>query len=150
MHIRAAVPSEAARLTDLVLTAKAHWGYSDRQLDLWRESLTVTEEQFVTQPIFVAEDDGVVGFYSLKFLNGVCELDNLWVIPTGMRRGYGAALLAHAAALAKERGVLQIRIDADPNAEAFYIRCGATVTGQVPAPIDEQPARARPQLLLFT
>jgi GNAT superfamily N-acetyltransferase len=150
MHIRASLPTEAARLTDLVLTAKAHWGYSDRQLELWRESLTVTEEQVVTQPIFVAEDDGVVGFYSLKFFNGVCELDNLWVVPTEMGRGYGAALLAHAAAVAKRRGVQQIRIDADPNAEAFYIRYGATITGLVPAPIDEQPARVRPQLLLST
>ena len=150
MQIRAALPCEAAQLTDLVLTSKAHWGYSSRQLELWRESLTVTEQQILTQPNFVVEDDEVVGFYSLKFSDGVCELDNLWVVPTEMGRGYGAALLAHAAAVAKRRGVQQIRIDADPNAEAFYIRCGATVTGRVPAPIDEQPARVRPQLLLFT
>lgn len=148
MHIRAARPSEAAQLTDLVLTAKAYWGYSDRQLDLWREGLTVTEEQVLTQPVFVVEDAGVVGFYSLKFCDGVCELDNLWVVPAEMGRGYGAALLAHATAAAKSRGVQQIRIDADPNAEAFYIRCGATINGLVPAPIDEQPARVRPQLLL--
>ena len=67
MHIRAARPSEAAQLTDLVLTAKAYWGYSDRQLDLWREGLTVTEEQVLTQPVFVVEDAGVVGFYTLSF-----------------------------------------------------------------------------------
>lgn len=150
MHIRAARPTEAARLTDIVLTAKAYWGYSERQLQLWRESLTLTEEQVLTQPIFVVEDDGVVGFYSLKFFDGVCELDNLWVVPTEMGRGYGAALLAHAAEVAKKRGVQQIRIDADPNAEAFYIRCGATVTALIPAPIDEQSARVRPQLLLST
>ena len=105
MHIRAARPTEAARLTDIVLTAKAYWGYSERQLQLWRESLTLTEEQVLTQPIFVVEDDGVVGFYSLKFFDGVCELDNLWVVPTEMGRGYGAALLAHAAEVAKKRGV---------------------------------------------
>ena len=110
-------PSTRIFWTDLVLTAKAPWGYSDRQLELWRAGLTVTEEQVLSQPIFVVEDNGVVGFYSLKFSDGVCELDNLWVVPTEMGRGSGAALLAHAAGVAKKRGSEQIRIDADPHVE---------------------------------
>ena len=45
-------------------------------------------------------------------------------------------------------GLREIVIDADPNAENFYVHCGATVTGVVPAPIEGQPGRTRPQLRL--
>jgi hypothetical protein len=41
-------------------------------------------------------------------------------------------------------------IDADPHAEAFYRACGALRIGGVAAPIDGQPQRVRPQLVLST
>jgi hypothetical protein len=39
-------------------------------------------------------------------------------------------------------------IDSDPNAEPFYLACGAERTGAIPAPIAGQPARVRPQLVV--
>ena len=127
MRIRAARPTEAQLLTDLAIAAKAHWGYSTNQLESWRSSLRVTAEQLVNQPAFVAETDRVVGFYTLRLHDDLCELDNLWVLPETMRHGYGRALLAHAVDTARSRRASVIHIDADPNALEFYSSCGAVL-----------------------
>lgn len=148
MRIRRARSDEAESLTHLVMQAKAHWGYSASQLKAWRPSLAVTVEQLQSQPAFVLEAEGVVGFYSLRVVDGTCELDNLWVAPSEVGRGHGRELLAHAMNVAHSMGLREILIDADPNAGDFYLRCGATVKGVVPAPIEGQPGRTRPQLRL--
>jgi ribosomal protein S18 acetylase RimI-like enzyme len=150
MRFRKARPDEAESLTNLVMEAKAHWGYSVEQLEAWRPSLAVSAEQLRSQLAFVLEADSVVGFYSLRVVEGTCELDNLWVVPSEVGRGYGRELLAHAVSVARSMGLREIVIDADPNAENFYVHCGATVTGAVPAPIAGQPGRTRPQLRLST
>jgi ribosomal protein S18 acetylase RimI-like enzyme len=148
MRFRKARPDEAESLTRLVIEAKAHWGYRAEQLEAWRPSLAVTAEQLRSQPAFVLEADSVVGFYSLRVVDGACELDNLWVAPSEVGRGHGRELLAHAVNMARSMGLREIVIDADPNAENFYVHCGAVVTGAVPAPIEGQPRRTRPQLRL--
>src|SRR4029450_6720854 len=148
MRFRKARPDEAESLTRLVMEAKAHWGYRAEQLEAWRPSLAVTAEQLRSQPAFVLEADSVVGFYSLRIVDGACELDNLWVAPSDVGPGHGRELLAHAVNMARSMGLREIVIDADPNAEKFYVHCGAVVTGAVPAPIEGQPRRARPQLRL--
>jgi GNAT superfamily N-acetyltransferase len=148
MSFRRAQPDEAEFLTHLVMEAKANWGYSAAQLEAWRPSLTVTAEQLRSQPAFVLETDRAVGFYSLRVVDGACELDNLWVIPSEVGRGHGRELLTHAINVARSMGLREIAIDADPNAADFYLHCGATVTGSVPAPIEGQPGRTRPQLRL--
>lgn len=144
--IRPARVDEAEHLTGLVMAAKAHWGYSRAQLEAWRPSLQVTAEHLWMQPAFVLERDRVMGFYTLRLRDGSCELENLWVSPEEVGKGHGRALLSHAIETARSMGAHEILIDADPNAENFYVRCGAVVTGSVPAAIDGQPNRMRPQL----
>jgi hypothetical protein len=41
-----------------------------------------------------------------------------------------------------------LAIDADPNAEAFYLAKGARRIGEIAAPIEGHPDRVRPQMLL--
>lgn len=149
MPIRPARPDEAESLTRLVMIAKAHWGYSAAQLDAWRPTLALSPGQLVSEPAFVLEADGrAVGFYSLRFIDGRCELNNLWILPAQMGHGHGRALVAHAREIARTLGVRELHIDADPHAASFYVHCGAVVIGTVPAPIDGQPGRLRPQLRL--
>lgn len=149
MQIRRAVVEDAEKLSALVLSAKAHWGYAREQLEAWRSSLEVSAESISSRPAFVGELEGaIVGFYSLFSSVQVWELDNLWVLPQFVRRGIGRALLMHAAQIAVEGGATSIIIDSDPNAESFYARCGAKRIGAVAAPIAGQPNRVRPQLVL--
>jgi len=147
MNIRPAVESEAEELSDLVMRAKAHWGYSAEALEGWRPELAVSPTNVREGPAFVAVVGAeVVGFYSLRTSRAAWELDNLWVLPKFMHQGIGRALLTHALATAARGGASEVTVDADPNAESFYLECGAIRRGDVPAPIPGQPKRVRPQL----
>jgi len=147
MRIRRAVAGEVEELSSLALRAKAHWGYAVAQLEEWRSSLEISREIVLARPTFVGEiNRRIIGFYSLVPSAAVWELDNLWVAPEYMKRGFGRALFIHAAQTAAAGGANSILIDADPNAEPFYVACGATRVGEVSAPITGQPNRVRPQL----
>ena len=149
MHIRRAVAEDCDALTTLALRAKAHWGYAEAQIENWRALLTISRATLAVRSIFVGEVDGtVVGFHSLVPGSGPWHLDDLWVAPEHMRRGFGRALILHAWETAVAGGANCLLIDAEPNAEPFYIACGAARFGAVPAPIEGQPARVRPQLKL--
>jgi len=147
MNIRPASEQEAPVLSDLAMRAKSHWGYSAEALEQWRPELAVSPANVRERPTFVAVVGAeVAGFYSLHTSRAAWELDNLWVLPRFMHQGIGRALLAHALATAAHGGAREVTVDADPNAEPFYLECGAVRRGDVPAPIPGQPKRVRPQL----
>ena len=148
VEIRPAQVDEAAQLSALALQAKAHWGYSTEILESWKELLAVSAADVASKHVYVGTIAGeIVAFYSLAPSPASWELDHLWVAPRFMHRGLGRELLAHALALARRGGAAPITVDADPNAELFYVARGATRYGEVPAPIPGQPARVRPQLV---
>lgn len=146
---RPARPDEAAQLSDIAFASKAHWGYSAEVMDGWREDLAITPEEIARCPTFVCERQGVaIGFAQLVVAEDVWHLEHLWVHPQAIGLGAGRQLLAHAVAHAAAAGATELRIDADPNAEAFYLARGARLVGAVPAPLPGDSARARPQLRL--
>ena len=131
------------------MASKRHWGYSAAQLRAWQPALTITVGRLSDNVAFVAEIDGRTGgFYVLVATAPALALEHFWVHPDCMNRGLGRALLEHARATAAGAGASHIRIDADPNAEAFYLACGARRDGVVAAPIPGHPGRVRPQLIL--
>ena len=149
MHLRAAHAGEHRLLSEIAYQAKAHWGYGTADLDAWHADLTVTRESLLERPTFVAEVDGTVaGFCQVQLTPPRAELEGLWVLPACMHRGVGRALLAHAVQHLRRAGVRELHIDADPHAQAFYHAHGATCVGQRSAPIEGEPQRVRPQLML--
>jgi len=149
VHIRAADPGEHRLLSEIAYHSKAHWGYSSADLDAWHHDLTVTRESVLERTTLVAEVNGAVAGFCQQHLEAShAVLDHLWVLPAFMGRRVGAALLAHAAQHARAGGAREMRIDTDPHAEAFYASQGAVRVGQVSAPIEGQPHRVRPQLVL--
>ena len=150
MKIRRALKSEAGLLSDLARKSKAHWGYPADVLEQWRTELTLSPREISAHPTFVVTiGENVAGFYSLPSAEP-WTLNHFWVSPEYMHRGVGRSLLAHALATARAHGASKVGIDADPNAEGFYVRCGAFRTGEVSAPIPGQPARVRPLLVIHT
>jgi GNAT superfamily N-acetyltransferase len=147
MQIRRASRDEAEVLSALAIESKAHWGYAASVMASWQENLRVSSAEIDSKPTWVAEVDGdVVAFYTMVPSRDCWHLDNFWVSPRHMRRGIGRKLLEHALQLAVEGGALNVTVDSDPNAEVFYLACGATRCDAVPAPISGQPDRVRPQL----
>jgi molybdenum cofactor cytidylyltransferase len=147
MNIRPAQGHEAEALSALALKAKAYWGYPAETIELWKQDLTVSIHTITSRPTFVAVlGDEIVGFHSLSPSHQSWKLDHLWVLPQFMDRGIGRALVAHALETAARGGASSVTVDADPNAESFYLACGAARCGEVPAPIPGEPRRVRPQL----
>ncbi len=151
VRIRGASASEAASLSRIAFDSKAHWGYSEAQLRAWRADLTVTPESIDRCPTFVAEAGGVpAGFCQVALTEAAASLEHLWVRPGFIGRGVGRALLTRALECAREAGRDRLAVDADPNAEPFYVAFGAVRTGTTPAPTDTQPDRLRPLLVIGT
>lgn len=149
MYIRRADVSEASTLSALAMESKSYWPYSERQLEVWREDLAVSSKTISSFPTYVAEvEANIVAFYVLLPAPKRWTLEHFWVAPRCMGCGVGRALLSHAAGVAAAGGAGEIAIDADPNAESFYVACGADRVGSIAAPIEGSPRRERPQMLL--
>ncbi len=131
--IRPAAPHEAALLSALAMRSKAYWDYDPAFVAACRASLTLTPEYIATHPVYVIETQGrVVGFYALRDLGGgEADLDYLFVEPDAIGGGCGKRLWQHTVATARQLGFNRLRIEADPNAEAFYLVMGAQRIGEV-------------------
>jgi GNAT superfamily N-acetyltransferase len=126
MHIKAAKPEDAERLTEIAFAAKRHWGYPELWMESWRDLLTVSPEFIQSHETFLAVINGQsVGFYALGRNNGRADLLHLWVLPGWMGKGIGRSLFQHAIGRTKALGFRELEIESDPNAEGFYRRLGA-------------------------
>jgi len=149
LDIRPARPDEHRELSQIAVASKAQWGYSSEQLRIWKRELEISAASIASQPTFVAEESGaLVGVVQLNPRVQPWELEALWVLPVASGRGVGRALLQQALLVARRAQQEEVAIDADPNAEGFYLALGAKRTGERRAPIAGQPRRIRPQLRL--
>lgn len=148
-RIRPARCDEAPSLAELAWAAKAFWHYPRAQLEAWREALSPTAASIAKHPTTVIEVGGTLAaFCQLRLGAPSADLEHLWVHPRHIGQGLGGALLSHALQHLAANGTAVLHIDADPHAEAFYRRRGATRVGAIPAPIKGHPDRVRPQLRL--
>lgn len=134
MRLRAALPQDAALLSDLALRSKAHWGYDEDFLEACRAELTLRPDDVAASHVTVARlDSTIVGFYSLTGERPDGELAMLYVDPDHIGVGVGQRLWQHAADTARELGFTRFTVDADPSAEGFYRRMGAVRIGSSPS-----------------
>jgi GNAT superfamily N-acetyltransferase len=137
IEIRRAVLEDAGALSRIAFAAKGHWGYPEHWMEHWRETLTITPEFIRRNEVHVATIEGKpVGFYALVGEGRRIELEHLWVLPERMGEGVGRALFDHATGTATSLGAGVVGIEADPNAEGFYRRMGATRVGEIVYEID--------------
>ncbi len=132
-HIRRALPEDAQLLTDLTLTSKAYWGYTQEFLDASRSSLTVTSDYIKKSEAFVFDQEKVLGFYAFTIKDTYAYLDYLFISPDAIRGGIGKALWNHVVKTARNHKCKEILIDSDPYAEGFYLAMGAVKIGEVPS-----------------
>jgi len=80
----------------------------------------------------VAVDDGrVVGFATLLDTSDGIELEDLFVDPDSMGRGFGRQLVLDAMAIAHTRGFDRVDVSANEHALGFYERAGFVVDGEL-------------------
>jgi GNAT superfamily N-acetyltransferase len=132
--------ADATALTRIALAAKRHWGYPEHWMARWTPVLTITPDFIEANSVYAARLGGeIAGFYALQFKEGLWWLEHLWVLPEHMGHGLGRALYEHALRTAAALGAAQLEIEADLNAEAFYLRMGARRIGENVTELNGQP-----------
>jgi GNAT superfamily N-acetyltransferase len=140
MYIRRALPEEAVALSQIALSAKSHWGYPERWMELWKPQLTFSPAYFQENESWVAETQGEPGaFYTLQDRDGIAWLENLWVTPALIGKGVGKMLFLHAAQTARGRGFKILQLEADPNAFGFYEKMRMHKIGERHSQVEGQP-----------
>lgn len=138
--IRQVDPKEADMLTQIALSAKRHWGYPERWMEIWAPLLTFTPVYFEENESWVAVDgEKPIAFYTLQNKNGISWLENLWVLPEYIGRGVGKEMFLHAVTRARRRGFKILQLEADPNAMGFYEKMGKKKIGARYSEVDGAP-----------
>jgi GNAT superfamily N-acetyltransferase len=123
-------------------------GVTTRHSWRWRVRCCIEPAQIAAGDVWVAlaGNGSVAGVLALAATSepGTLDLDKLFIEPRHIRGGFGRVLMDWASAEARRRGATRLTILADPNAAAFYERCGAQPIGE--APSDAIPGRVIPLL----
>lgn len=139
ISIRPVDPDEAEILSHIAFSAKAHWGYPERWLAIWKPQLTFEPGYFQSGESWAAVMDRTpIAFYTLCEKNGAAWLENLWVLPKYIGKGLGKQLFTHAADRAREMGYGILQLEADPNAVEFYEKMGMRKIGERHSEVDGQ------------
>ena len=132
MTIEKANSNDSEVLTAITKKSKAFWGYSDTQIELWDDLLTITKKYIEAKLVYkIVIDGAAVGYYSFFPENEyTVRLDNLFILPDYIGKGMGKLLMEDFMMRIATTGVKKVILDADPNAELFYARLGFVKIGQ--------------------
>ncbi|MDQ8010918.1 MAG: GNAT family N-acetyltransferase [Flavobacterium nitrogenifigens] len=119
-------------LTSITKKSKAYWGYSVEQIQKWEKNLTISQDYIRDHSVFkLVYNDLIIGYYSYVFKNEkVIELDNLFVLPEHIGKGFGKYLVLDFLNRIKETGIEKITLDSEPHAENFYSKMGFVKVGE--------------------
>jgi GNAT superfamily N-acetyltransferase len=100
-------------------------------MERWGEILTIAPQFVRDSDVYAAVSGGEpFAFYALTQTGRKLELEHMWVSPGWIGSGVGRLLFEHAMGIAASREAHSVEIEADPNAEGFYLRMGARRVGE--------------------
>ncbi|WP_447636619.1 GNAT family N-acetyltransferase [Flavobacterium microcysteis] len=140
MKIERSEKNDNLILSEITFQGKAFWGYEKEQLEKWRNDLTITQDYIENNETFkLIVDDEIIGYYSiLQLEKKTIKLDNLFLLPKFIGKGYGKFLINHCIKKAKETNMKKIILDSDPNAELFYKSFGFKTYNQLKTSIENR------------
>ncbi|PKV48414.1 ribosomal protein S18 acetylase RimI-like enzyme [Aquimarina sp. MAR_2010_214] len=129
--------NDAEEITSLTKISKAFWGYDDEQIKKWEKDLTITKEYIIKNEVYkMTSDDIIKGYYSYIEKEGsVVELDNIFLHPSSIGKGYGSVLMNDFLKKIQESNFEKVRLYAEPKAEKFYIKFGFKTVGKIESSI---------------
>lgn len=132
MNIQKAKPEDHICLTEITKKSKAYWGYSEEQIEKWSNNLTITIEYIQNNDVFnLVEESKIIGYYSyLKQENNQIKLDNLFLLPKYIGKGFGVFLMNDFLQRIRNEKYEKIILDSEPNAEQFYQKIGFKKIGE--------------------
>jgi len=119
-------------LTEITKKSKAYWGYSAEQILKWDNNLTVSKPYIEENAVFkLVVKNKILGYYSyIKEENDRVKLDNLFVLPEYIGKGFGKYLMNDFLQRMQNQKCKTIILDSEPNAEKFYQKLGFIKIGE--------------------
>ena len=110
-----------------------------------RPALIASAEYVARDPVFVVENERrePIAWYGFRARGDDIFLEDMWAHPAQIGNGLGRLMWEHAIATARAEGYRSFLIEADPNAEPFYLHCGARRIGEL---VSEATGRVVPLL----
>lgn len=135
--IRRANPEDAAILTELAKKSKSYWGYDQSLILKWEEDLTITPDFIMNSTAFVAENnEKIIGFWCRSDINSNDITPGyLFIDPEYIGLGCGSALYKAVRKDLCAKGIKSFTLEADPNAEGFYLKLGGIKIGEKESPV---------------
>ena len=118
-------------LSDITKKSKAFWGYSKEQILEWNDNLTISKNYIESYYVFkLLDENTVIGYYSYILEKSSVKLDNLFVLPEYIGKGFGKYLVSDFLTRMRNQKIKKIILDSDPNAEEFYLKIGFKKIGE--------------------
>jgi N-acetylglutamate synthase-like GNAT family acetyltransferase len=132
MTIEKAIITDNEILTEITKKSKAYWGYSAEQILDWDKNLTITQDYIRDHEVFkLIKENKIIGYYSYIFEDEKnVIMDNLFILPEYIGKGFGKFLLLDFLNRMKQAKIQTIKLDSEPNAEAFYSKMGFVKVGE--------------------
>jgi N-acetylglutamate synthase-like GNAT family acetyltransferase len=140
MKIEEAKTFDVNELTELTIRSKSHWNYSKKQIEEWKDDLTITSDYINEKEVYkLIDNKSLIGYYSYFKLNEIdIKMENLFIEPKYIGQGYGKFLMSDFLQRIKEAGFKKVTLDADPNAEKFYSYIGFHIVGQLESSVKDR------------
>ena len=131
MKIERANINDGEILSEITKKSKAFWGYSEEQILEWNDNLTISKNYIESYYVFkLLDENTVIGYYSYILEKSSVKLDNLFVLPEYIGKGFGKYLVNDFLTRMRNQKIKKIILDSDPNAEEFYLKIGFKKIGQ--------------------
>ena len=116
MKIEKAQNVDAIDLTELTIHSKSYWGYSLEQIAQWKDDLTISVEYINQAEVYkLINENQLVGYYSyLELDNKKVKLDNIFLEPDFIGKGYGKVMMNHFIQHVKDKGYERIELESEP------------------------------------
>ena len=135
MIVRAALLEEANELSNLALSSKATWNYSEEFILACKADLTITEQYIKNNYVYILEEEQETVFFFSFQRKEEDSLDFLYLHPNYKGKGYGRILRESVVQKAVELNIKSFTIDSDPNAKGYYLKMGAKQIGEIPSTV---------------
>lgn len=121
-------PTDAGILTETAVRSKKMWDYTDEEMDLWTDELTITTAYIAKNEVYkIFDSKKHIGFISLIRKDGFLEIDHFWLLPENTGKGYGRAVFNFIVQIAKTLNYNRISVYSEPHADGFYKKMGGTI-----------------------
>lgn len=137
MQIMKAEITDSEALTTITKKSKAYWGFPEETLKEWENLLTVTKDYINRNEVYkLLLNDKIIGYYSYLIIdNKTVKLDNIFIHPEFIGKGYGTILMNDFLLRIKELSTVRVVLEAEPKAEKFYEKFGFVKVGQLESSI---------------